>query len=140
MGIGLAAPIPHPAAHCPPHIPPHIPPPPPQDNKYDYSADAWGLGVLVYELASGVPPFYAQSIPALLRLIAATQGPPAFPPSFSPELVSFLSQLLVRDPAKRAGWDVVLRHPFLVSPVGEGAGGAGAGGVGDDGEGRGGPG
>ncbi len=91
--------------------------------------------MLVYELASGVPPFYAQSIPALLRLIAATQGPPAFPPSFSPELVSFLSLLLVRDPAKRAGWDVVLRHPFLVTVVVEGAGG-----VVDDGEGREGPG
>ncbi len=60
--------------------------PNPQDHQYDYSADAWGLGVMLYELACGSPPFYANSINKLLRLIVAP-GTLQFPNTMSEKLV-----------------------------------------------------
>ena len=88
-----------------------------EQQRYDPSADLWGLGVLLFELAAGAPPFYAPSLQALRKLIVAAE-PVAYPAAMSPLLVSFLSLLLVRDPALRAGWDEILRHPFIAdAPV-----------------------
>lgn len=81
------------------------------DHAYEYKADLWGLGVMLYELAAGAPPFYANSLPALMGIIMSEA--PKFPPHFSPGFVSFLSGLLVRDPARRAGWPELLHHPWV---------------------------
>jgi fused-like protein len=83
-----------------------------QDRRYDPSADLWGLGVMLFELATGVPPFYAPSLQALRKLILATE-PIVYPPTMSSDLASFLSLLLVKNPQKRAGWDEILSHPFI---------------------------
>jgi len=83
-----------------------------QDRRYDPSADLWGLGVMLFELATGIPPFYAPSLQALRKLILATE-PIIYPSSMSKELASFLSLLLVKNPSKRAGWEEILAHPYI---------------------------
>jgi serine/threonine protein kinase len=67
---------------------------------------------MLFELATGVPPFYAPSLQALRKLILATE-PIVYPPTMSSDLASFLSLLLVKNPQKRAGWDEILSHPFI---------------------------
>ena len=109
-----------------------------QDRRYDPSADVWGLGVMLFELATGAPPFYAPSLQALRKLIVAAE-PVAFPPTMEPLLVDFLSRMLVRDPAQRASWDELLRHEYAAdgdgaptAGVGVAAGSGGGGGGGSD--------
>lgn len=94
------------------------------DHAYEYKADLWGLGVMLYELAAGAPPFYANSLPALMGIIMSEA--PKFPAHFSPAFVSFLSGLLVRDPARRAGWPELLHHPWVAEEASAGSLEAGA--------------
>ena len=83
--------------------------------KYLPSADVWGLGVLVFELASGRPPFYADTLPDLMQAIVE-DSPSAYPEGMNPGLRAFLQECLVRDPTQRATWDRLQAHPFLALP------------------------
>jgi hypothetical protein len=93
---------------------------------------------MLFELATGAPPFYAPSLQALRKLIVAAE-PIAYPADMAPLLVAFLRRLLVRDPARRASWDELLAHDYIAAgddDDGEDAGGGGGGGAGGAGAGQ----
>lgn len=76
------------------------------------SVDWWSLGVFLYEMVAGLPPFYTQNITEMYDLIL--NKPLQFPSFFSPELRSILTRLLERDPAKRMQSGEEFRsHPFF---------------------------
>jgi fused len=83
------------------------------DHAYEYKADLWSLGVMLYELAAGEPPFYANSLHALMAIILAAEGGPKYPSYFSPAFKDFLGGLLMKDPNKRRGWPDLLHHPWI---------------------------
>jgi len=83
-----------------------------KDERYTPSADVWGLGVLLYELAAGKPPYIATNLQDLLTMIVEDKGV-EYPPKFSPPLVSFLSRCLVKDPKGRAEWGELMGMPFI---------------------------
>ncbi|OHT14359.1 AGC family protein kinase [Tritrichomonas foetus] len=68
---------------------------------YTKDADWWSYGVLVYEMLNGIPPFYDENTNKMYRMIISEKI--TFPSHFSDEAVSFLSQLLERDPTRRLG-------------------------------------
>ncbi len=80
---------------------------------YTESSDVWALGVLVFELAAGRPPFYAPTLPELLKVIVHDE-PPVFPADWPADLVDFIGQCLQRDPAARPSWDALAGHAFVV--------------------------
>lgn len=73
--------------------------------------DLWSLGVIIYELFVGTPPFYTNSIYTLIHLIV--KDPVKFPDNMSPEFKSFLQGLLNKTPSERLSWPELLTHPFV---------------------------
>ncbi len=66
----------------------------------DEQADLYSLGAVIYEMLAGAPPYRAESLPALVRLVAEGTPPPLGPEV--PEALARLAlRLLSRDPAAR---------------------------------------
>lgn len=82
-----------------------------REQPYNHTADLWSLGVILYELFVGQPPFYTNSVYALIRQIV--KDPVKFPDDMSSNFRSFLKGLLNKVPEKRLSWPALLEHPFV---------------------------
>ncbi|XP_039473982.1 serine/threonine-protein kinase 36-like isoform X4 [Oreochromis aureus] len=82
---------------------------------YDHTADLWSLGCILYELHTGAPPFYTNSIFKLVQLVVKAQV--KWPDTMSSTCTSFLKGLLTKDPQKRLSWPDLLHHPFVADGV-----------------------
>ena len=68
---------------------------------YNKAVDWWALGVLIYEMAAGYPPFFAENPIQIYEKIVS--GHLRFPAHFSVELKDLLKNLLQVDLTKRIG-------------------------------------
>jgi len=82
---------------------------------YDKSVDMWSVGVILYILLSGYPPFYADSAPALFKKIMDVKYD--FDDSvwddISDTAKDLIRNLLVKDPAKRFTARQCLTHAWI---------------------------
>ncbi|KAG0051908.1 AGC protein kinase Gad8 [Gryganskiella cystojenkinii] len=81
---------------------------------YTKTVDWWTLGVLLYEMMTGLPPFYDENIHEMYRKIL--QDELRFPDDVAPEARSLLTGLLTRDPNERLGNNgssAIKQHPFF---------------------------
>ena len=83
-----------------------------QERPYDHTADLWALGVILYELYTGKPPFYTNNIYSLVSMIVTAEV--AWPKAISADFRSFLGGLLQKDARRRLGWPQLLQHPFIL--------------------------
>eukprot|EP01030_Chromulinospumella_sphaerica_P034345 gene34345-biopygen10006 len=65
------------------------------------AVDWWSLGALLYEMLSGLPPFFSRNRDAMFERIMSAEL--TFPPYMSENAKSLLSGMLVRDPTQRLG-------------------------------------
>ncbi len=77
---------------------------------YSFYSDMWALGCVLYELATGKPPFSATGLQELIAQIVESGAPKV--EGFSPEFNDLLSRLLEKDPVKRIYWEHLRKHPF----------------------------
>ncbi|KAL5015967.1 hypothetical protein ScPMuIL_005556 [Solemya velum] len=82
-----------------------------EEKPYDHTADLWALGCILYELFTGTPPFYTNSIFQLVSLII--KDPVKWPKNMSPVFKDFLQGLLTKNPKNRLAWPELLHHPFV---------------------------
>lgn len=68
---------------------------------YTKAVDWWTLGVLLYEMLTGLPPFYDENTNEMYRKIL--QDPLRFPDDMDKDAKSLLTGLLNRDPKQRLG-------------------------------------
>lgn len=68
---------------------------------YGKAVDWWTLGSIIYEMLTGIPPFYSQSKQELFEKIKMQH--PKYPAYFSPLATDLISLLLKKDFIKRLG-------------------------------------
>lgn len=83
---------------------------------YDKAVDWWSIGILIFEMLYGYPPFYDQNTNAMYKSIVRDKV--EFPPGGSEEVVDLISKLLEKDPSKRLGsgpteCEEIKQHPFF---------------------------
>ncbi|KAL1781506.1 serine serine/threonine-protein kinase ULK4 isoform X1 [Sigmodon hispidus] len=84
---------------------------------FSVSSDLWSLGCLLYEMFTGRPPFFSETVSELFEKILYDDPLPPVPkdssfPKASSDFINLLDGLLQKDPQKRMSWEVVLQHPF----------------------------
>lgn len=82
---------------------------------YSSAADIWSLGAVVYEVATGAPPFFGLSPEEMARQICEEAPPRLSRDEFPALLCDFVERCLQRDPAQRASASELLQHPFLLA-------------------------
>jgi serum/glucocorticoid-regulated kinase 2 len=81
---------------------------------YNKTIDWWTLGVLLYEMLAGLPPFYDEVTDKMYEKIL--NDPLVFGPEIGFQAQSILTGLLTRDPARRLGVngaEEIKKHPFF---------------------------
>jgi serum/glucocorticoid-regulated kinase 2 len=83
---------------------------------HGFCVDYWGLGMLVFEMMTGLPPWYTTDRAKLFRRLKS--APLDIPSYFSSHSASCVAQLLERDPRRRLGVSGIrmsMEHDFFRS-------------------------
>ena len=78
---------------------------------YNKNAELWSIGVILYELYVGQPPFYTNNFQILLHKIAKEEI--SYPDSMSSDFKDFLKGLLIKNQKDRWNWPKISQNPFL---------------------------
>ena len=72
--------------------------------RYNKSVDWYALGVLIFEMLSGLPPFHEPDISPVVLYEKIAQGPACIKwPAFNAHATDLILKFMERDPSKRFG-------------------------------------
>ncbi|KAH0785962.1 AGC family protein kinase [Histomonas meleagridis] len=97
--------------------PDYLPPEIILSQPHDCTADYWSLGIVIFELVIGIPPFHHNTEVETFSAVLANQIDwTLYENDLSSELISLLKGLLQSDPTKRLGAkgiDEIMKHPWF---------------------------
>jgi len=80
--------------------------------EYNKAVDWWSLGILIYEMMTGIPPFYSKKEDIMYERIVTEDL--NYPDFFSADAKDLLTKLLNRDPQERLQETTAIKnHPFF---------------------------
>lgn len=82
-------------------------------NKYDEKVDLWSVGIILFEMLTGKPPFTANNHIQLLRTIETTDFKIPDDVNISNECMDLLRSLIVVNPKYRITFQNFFSHPFF---------------------------
>jgi len=85
-----------------------------RDEPYNFKSDIWSLGCVIYELITFNPPFQAEDMQGLFRVVNKGQYP-RIGKNYSKDLNYFIKILLQVSPSNRPKCDELLQMPMLQS-------------------------
>ncbi len=71
------------------------------EQHYAKPADMWSVGVMIFELLTGLPPFYSPDSQIYFKQILEANGCPRSSVYVHGDVLNLLDQLLLLDPSKR---------------------------------------
>jgi calcium/calmodulin-dependent protein kinase I len=82
---------------------------------YGHEVDYWSIGILIYVLLCGFPPFYEENNEDLFGAIkhADFDFPSPYWDEISDMAKDLIKCLLVVDPKKRISADDIMKHPWI---------------------------
>jgi RAC serine/threonine-protein kinase/serum/glucocorticoid-regulated kinase 2 len=82
------------------------------DAGHGKAVDWWSLGIFVYEMLCGIPPFYSENVNEMYELIL--QKPLEFPPGVNAAAMDLCTKLLDRNPETRMHTvEAYVAHPWF---------------------------
>lgn len=80
---------------------------------YDYKSDIWSVGCIIYELCALKPPFRAQGLEELFKVVTRGKFDP-IPRTYSADLQQIIAIMLQVNPSLRPDVDRLLKNPYII--------------------------
>lgn len=80
-------------------------------NGHSFEVDIWSVGVILYTLLAGKPPFQTNSVPAIYEKIRKNEY--TIPDHVRPEACDLIRSILTPDPSQRPSLVEIMNHPWF---------------------------
>lgn len=80
---------------------------------HSFEVDIWSVGVILFTLLSGKPPFQTTSVPAIYEKIRKNEY--TIPDYVHPEAADLIKRILTPDPSQRPSLVQIMNHPWFTA-------------------------
>lgn len=84
---------------------------------YDINSDLWSIGIIIYEMITGNPPFHVKNFYQLTKKMKEQKIQLPSEYSISKDLKELLENLLIKEPKHRLSWNDFFNHKWFENKI-----------------------